>query len=143
MIFTAILPQHVAAVWGQAKGFIQQALDTYPISGRLEDILNEILRGSMHLWIVVEDDDEIIAAIVTRFVPYYDRRSLGVCLIGGKPHSMQEWLDMVDNTLRAFARDNNCEQMEGYGREAWGRVLSRIRFKKAYSVFTKDVADGR
>ncbi len=54
----------------------------------------------------------------------------------------KEWLDIGMEKVIEFASLNNCEHLEGYGRKAWGRALSKYGFYPEYIAFRMEIENG-
>jgi hypothetical protein len=101
--------------------------------GRIDaDALYEGLILRRYLLWVVMDDDVIQAAFATRTAAYPRRRMLAVDCAGGS--RMREWLDLVQQTFRNYARDTDCDGVEMYGRPGWERALSRYGWKRTMVI---------
>lgn len=101
------------------------------------DLFEACLKGEQVLWVVADEDKEILTGFVTQLLVYPQYRALAVQFLGGK--RMKEWLDPAIETINRYAGDLGCETIEGYGREAWIRWLRPRGFRKAYAVFEKEV----
>lgn len=140
MIVSAIMPEHVRLVWPDIAPMLQKAIDTYPYAFNIGHVLDDVLSGKMQLWIAA-DEDEIVAAFATRVIPHPKMTTLAIQLVGGT--RMKEWISEALRVFCNFAEETGCNTLEGYGRDAWYRVLKRHGFRKAYVVYEKELADGR
>lgn len=118
------------------KGYIIQTLtktkytEKYP----LDWIKEEYLQDRLQLWIVRENDDELLGYILTCIrqhpgdVPPY----LEVFGLGGVRFS--EWAKEAVKQLTKGAKEQGCTQIKETGRSAWGKIVGRY-FNK-YTVET-------
>ena len=136
MIFTAIPREALDTVWLQARELLESAVRTQEHTYHVTDIYSFISSGHVVLWFVYENDVPI-AAICTRIQSYPYMKSLCIDWVGGK--KMSKWLDLVLETLTKYAKTNNCKQLEGFGRKAWGRALERHGWKPNYIAYRVDI----
>ncbi|MEK9985993.1 MAG: hypothetical protein VW879_14745, partial [Opitutae bacterium] len=125
MRVSTVPKESVKYIWKDVERVLEKSVDTAEGKLRLIDVLKGILDDTYVLWVVF-DNDEIIAAFTTRIIEYPQRRSMALDWVGGS--RMKEWLDIGMEKVIEFASLNNCEHLEGYGRKAWGRALSKYGF---------------
>ena len=129
----------VDMLWPDVEKLLTRSLDTAKGKFDLESVRTSILSGELVLWLVL-DGDVPVAAITTRIIVYPRRRALALDWIGGS--RMKEWLPMAMETMRAHAKRNDCEHIEGYGRKAWGRWLEKYSWKPEYVAYRMELTDG-
>lgn len=100
------------------------------------DVLQQILRGELDLWLV-EDDGEPVAAAVTQVFSEPRRRGLMICYMGG--HGMAEWLDPLVEGIVGFARTAGCRVVSAIGRAGWTRVAARHGFRERARIIELEV----
>ena len=66
----------VGHVWKDVEGILDKAVDTVKDKTSVIDILNGVFDGTYILWVVLNDDDKIIAAFTTRLIVYPQRKAL-------------------------------------------------------------------
>ncbi len=139
MKITVIPPEHVPSVWKQASEYLEKATKTIRLRADIVDLYEGCLTGAYNLWIVYDDeaDDEMVTAFTSQIIQYPRDNALSIQYLGGK--KMREWFDLVLEVLERFAKDCECETIEGYGREAWVRFTKSKGFHKAYAAFEKEV----
>jgi len=132
---SVIPPEGVELFWPQVERLL--VLATAYSGGRMtvEDLRERMLDGRYLLW-VAHDGEAIRAAFATRTAVYPRRKVLAVECAGGK--GMCEWIELVQQTFRNFARDSGLDGVEMYGRPGWTRVLSRYGWKRAMVVMEVD-----
>jgi hypothetical protein len=132
----SVIPSEgVGMFWPEVEPLLAPA--TAYSGGRInvEDLRERFLDGRYLLW-AAHDGESIKAAFATRIAVYPRRRMLAVECAGGK--FMSDWIDLVQQTFRNFARDMGLDGVEMYGREGWTRVLSRYGWKRAMVVMEVD-----
>jgi hypothetical protein len=78
----------------------------------------------MCLWSIFEDDKEV-AAYVTEIMTATRGKALNVVALGGEVGSMPKWIDVFDEAVTKYGRDNGCHLLFEMGRDGWRRVLDR------------------
>ena len=138
MKFIKIQPQSIELIWPLVKDLIQKPIDFNLGEFNLEDVYNWLTNGYMHLWII-GNEEEILVAVVTEFVTYPRETRLRIVLAGGKKNNMNRWFDIFwdkDSEIHKFAKKNNVKRFEVCGRDGWLRVLAKVGFKKFCTVLT-------
>lgn len=141
MNFIKIQPQSIELIWPLVKDLIQKPVNQNLGEFNLEDVYNWLTNGYMHLWII-GNEEEILVAVVTEFVVYPRETRLRIVLAGGKKNNMDKWFDIFwdkDSEIHKFAKRNNVKRFEVCGRDGWLRVLARVGFKKFCTVLTREV----
>tara|TARA_R100001591_G_scaffold55781_1_gene65569 strand:- start:928 stop:1302 length:375 start_codon:yes stop_codon:yes gene_type:complete len=110
-------------VWKDVEGILDKAVDTIKDKSKVIDILIGIYEGIYVLWVVLDDEDKIVAAFTTRLIAYPRRKALAVDWVGGT--QMKEWEDQWVDTMKRYANELDCSHIEGYGRKGWGRELKK------------------
>ena len=98
-------------------------------------IVQEILNGDQHLWVVLDEDSKVISALTTKFVSYPGKLLLAGQFLGGE--KIMRWRALMLETLERWAIDNNCDGMEMTGRRGFEKVLRPHGWTPEYTVFEK------
>ncbi len=88
----------VSRVWKDVEGILSKAVDTVENKSDVIDILNGIFDGTYVLWVVLNDDDKVIAAFTTRLIVYPQRKALALDWVGGT--QMKEWENQLIDTMK-------------------------------------------
>lgn len=137
MVWTmsAVPTSGVDLFWPDVEPLLTPA--TVYSQGRMDTAsLLEWLRDGRYLLWVAHDGEAIRAAFATRIAAYPRRRVLAVDCAGGT--QMREWLALVQQTFRNFARDSGCDGVEMCGRAGWARALSNYGWKRSMVVMEVD-----
>lgn len=141
MNFIKIQPKSIELLWPLVKDLIQKPVNQNLGEFNIEDVYVWLVSGYMHLWII-GDEEEIVVAVVTEFVEYPREKRLRIVLAGGKKNNMDKWFDIFwdkDSKIHKFAKRNNVKRFEVCGRDGWLRVLGKVGFKKFCTVLTREV----
>ena len=134
----SLVPQEaIGSVWKYLDGILKRAVDTVKDKSEVIDILTGIYEGMYVLWVVMNEDDKIIAAFTTRLIQYPRRRALALDWVGGE--RMKEWEDQLIDTMRRYATELECSHLEGYGRKGWGRALKKYGFYPEYIAYRMEL----
>tara|TARA_R100001198_G_scaffold96995_1_gene90660 strand:+ start:1568 stop:1993 length:426 start_codon:yes stop_codon:yes gene_type:complete len=131
----------VRHVWKDVEKVLKKSVATAQGKSETIDVLAGILTGIYVLWVVMDDDDSIVAAFTTRLLVYPQRKALALDFVGGT--RMNEWNDQLIDTMRKYANELGCSHLEGYGRKAWGRSLKKYGFYPEYIAYRMELQDGQ
>jgi len=134
----SLVPQEaIGSVWKDVDGILKRAVDTVKDKSEVIDILTGVYEGMYALWVVMNEDDKIIAAFTTRLIQYPRRRALALDWVGGT--QMKEWEDQLIDTMKRYANELGCSHLEGYGRKGWGRALKKYGFYPEYIAYRMEL----
>lgn len=136
---SAVPPAAIEYVWTDVEPMLQKAVSASGGRYNTVSVLDALFKGEIGLWVIL-DGREIIAAATTRICQYPKGRALAIDWMGGT--RMKEWLPLVQETFVRYARENGCNELQGYGRRAWGRVLRTHGWKPDYVAYKMDLSDG-
>ena len=69
----SLVPQEaIGSVWKDVDEILKRAVDTVKDKSEVIDILTGIYEGMYALWVVMNEDDKIIAAFTTRLINILD-----------------------------------------------------------------------
>ena len=124
-------------VWKDVEKILKKSVATAKDKSNTIDVLAGILNGVYVLWVVMDEEDSIIAAFTTRLLVYPQRKALALDFVGGT--RMKEWNDQLIDTMRKYANELECSHLEGYGRKAWGRSLQKYGFYPEYIAYRMEL----
>ncbi len=127
----------VRHVWKDVEKVLKKSVATAQGKSETIDVLAGILTNVYVLWVVMDDDDSIVAAFTTRLLVYPQRKALVLDFVGGT--RMKEWNDQLIDTMRKYANELGCSHLEGYGRKAWGRSLKKYGFYPEYIAYRMEL----
>ena len=134
----SLVPERaIGHVWKDVEGILDKAVDTIKDKSKVIDILKGVFDGIYVLWVVLDDDDRIVAAFTTRLVAYPRRKALAVDWVGGT--QMKEWEDQWVETMKRYANELDCSHIEGYGRKGWGRALKKYGYYPEYIAYRMEL----
>lgn len=141
LIFTPVPIDFVGLVWPEVEPLLKPATDASNGKYSVDGIYTGILDGTYVLWLVVDQDDKIIAAGTSRLVYYSEqRKAMSLDWIGGS--RISEWMPNVHRAMVDYARDNGCTHLEGYGRAAWGRYMAKYGWEPDHIAYKMELSNG-
>ena len=127
----------VGSVWKDVDEILKRAVDTVKDKSAVIDILTGVYEDMYALWVVMNEDDKVIAAFTTRLIQYPRRRALALDWVGGT--QMKEWEDQLIDTMKRYGNELGCSHLEGYGRKGWGRALKKYGFYPEYIAYRMEL----
>ena len=127
----------VGHVWKDVDRVLKKAVATVDDKAERIDILDGVYNGTYVLWVVVDEQDDVIAAFTTRLIVYPQRKALALDWVGGT--RMKEWEAQLIDTMRRYANELDCSHLEGYGRKGWGRALKKYGFYPEYIAYRMEL----
>ena len=127
----------IGHVWKDVEGILKRAVDTVKDKTRVIDILDGVFDGTYVLWVVLNDDDKIIAAFTTRLIIYPQRKALALDWVGGT--QMKEWEDQLIETMKRYANELEFSHLEGYVRTGWCRAFKKYLFYPEYIAYRMEL----
>ncbi len=132
----------IQKLWHIVEPMFRTATDRS--SGRYEtsDILSELLSNQSQLWVTftMDEEPEIIHTINTKITQYPRKKALAVAFGCGLDNLIDEWIDLLNSRLEAFARKNGCDMLEMAGRRGWGRKVRDVGWEEKYCFVERPLA---
>lgn len=112
----------VPTVWPDALPHLLPPIEMSRGCFEPEDVERLCAHGDMQLWLAADGED-VLAAYVTEIVQYPRKRRIRAVFAGGKPHTMDQWLEPMVQAIEAFSRQWACQGIEAMGRKGWTKVV--------------------
>jgi len=133
MMQVSLVPkEHIADIWDDINGYMQGAADYTHGRFLAEDIREGVETQDQQLWIAFDGVD-VYGAVVTEVSIYPRKKALVMHFTGGK--QLDKWKPQMLTLLRRFARDNQCDVIESYGRIGWAKVFENDGFKSKFMFY--------
>jgi len=134
---SSVPSEAVKHVWKDVEEILKKSVSTVKDKANMIDVLKGVFDDVYVLWVVLDEEDNIIAAFTTRLLVYPQRKGLALDWVGGT--RMKEWEDQLINTMRKYANELGCSHLEGYGRKGWGRALKKYGFYPEYIAYRMEL----
>lgn len=121
MIIHYITNDNIPKVWWIVEPLLQKAINHTPKFYKTEDILKLVVEGDYQLSVVVNDSNDIIAAIVTEIVQYPQQKVFRLIWCGGE--RMNEWRQLMTDYIYEGAENIEADGIEIIGRKGWERLF--------------------
>ena len=134
--FSLVPSDQISLVWDQIEKFLKKSASRSGGRERIEDIYYRILNKETNLWIIFDTGNlAITGAQVTFFNTYpTGKKMLSLDHTGGK--NMQDWVEKGIEVMTKFAKENECEGIEGVGRHGqWHWVKNKKGWKRPASMY--------
>ena len=125
--------EYIEYVWPKIEAYLKGAADyTY---GRftIEDIKIGLFNKPQQLWIAYDENENIFGAVVTEILTYPQMKTLVMHFTGGV--KLKLWKKDMLELLQRFAKGNDCEVIESYGRMGWSKVFKNDGFKSRFMFY--------
>ena len=126
----------VPLIWKKVEKYLKKSAGRSGGRTRIEDIYYELINNKTNLWIIFEKkSDEIIGVQITLFNTYpTGKKMLNLEHTAGI--NMQDWVEKGIDVITKFAKDTECEGLEGIGRHGqWNWVKNKKGWKKPATFY--------
>ena len=120
MSVSLVPSEYAKDVWPAVKEYVAKAVKLTSGKYEPEDVLDLVVRYKYPLWIAFDGTD-IKGAVITRFIEYPRKKYLFLEFCGGQDGF--SWKEPMLSVLRSWAKDNDCDGIEGAGRDGWKKVF--------------------
>lgn len=132
-------PRQVLSRWGELSPLLAAAVAENEGELELNDIPRMVEEHRMVVG-VVEEDGEIVVALVGEIQIYPRKRVFSVCFIGGKPYVLTRHKELYA-ALENVAKQCKCTIIQGLCGPAATRYFTRVfGLKPVYTVLRKEVS---
>jgi len=132
---TIVPPTHVRSVWKKARALLQPAIDLSHGRWTPDYVLVALALGEHNLWVVVDDDGEMIGALTTQVVTYPELTMLAIHFLGGT--SFDDWYSDMLATLSRYASDAGCAGLEAMARFGFWKWFKDDGWEKTSAFYEK------
>ena len=135
-----LTPDTTLKHWPVLSGFLAPAIEHGEGESTITDYMRKVLAGIAHCWLILDDDEQVTGAGLTEFIHYLQYKSLHVIAYGGSDFAEQS---KVFDTIKDFARENGCKNIQQWGRPGWAKQLPKYvpGFKQSYVVMTMELGE--
>jgi len=139
MQVSLVPPELVEGLWPRIFPHLSRAAEYTFGRYEPEDIFDAVLSGEVHLWVVFNDDGEVLGVTCTRFWQYPRKKCLDMVFIAGDEGF--SWKDQMLSMLQHWAYDNDCVAIESSGRPGFARAFRDDGYRLLWQVYELPVAD--
>lgn len=124
--------EYIDEVWPTVEPYVIKALKYASGKYQPEDVRDLVVQYGYPLWVAF-DDEGIKGAVITRFIQYPRKKYLFLEFCGGRDGF--SWKAPMLSVLRSWAADNDCDGIEGAGRDGWQKVFEKDGYKPTLRHF--------
>jgi len=99
-------------------------------------VYHKLSTGLQQLWTIAEGS-EFVAAAITQIEHRDLPRILVVKYLAGA--GFDRWVQALNDQFLAFAREQQCEAVEAFGREGWRKQLLAMGWSKVAALYRMPV----
>lgn len=119
--FICMPPEEVYKIW---PGLVHDLVDSGFAASDVPmpaDILEQLKCGHMLLWLVIEADATIVAAMLTQLFEMRSGKACKVRECGGS--GLRQWKELVQTEIERYAKAEGCDRVLLEGRPGWAGHL--------------------
>ena len=132
----------VPYLWSNVRSLLEKPINRVLDECGLEDIYNCLINGINELWVLVDEENEIILSATTEFIRYPKQIVFQVILVGAKNNRLNDWVDYCWNDhspLIYYAKQNGASKIQSNVRDGFVKVLDKYNFKKVSTLVVKEI----
>ena len=129
----AIRPEDIESLWPTIKHYIEMALEHSLGEMSAEEVKEDGVNG-IYLFLAFYRGNEILGLITVETVIYSRKKIVCVPHVGGK--DLDEWCELMVNTVKSLAIEQGASNVISYGRQGWLKKLKPFGFKTQYTILS-------
>ena len=134
---SGITSEQIDIVWEDCKQYIELGNSKSQEEMSVQDIYENCKDKDMQLWIVFDDEKNIEAVLTTQVIDYPQKRVCRIVTLGGL--NMDDWTNMVLETLEDWAQQQSCHSMETVCRKGFIKKLNSFGYEHTYTILGKEL----
>ena len=137
LYISGIPSDRINEVWEDCEPYIEMGNGKSRDEMSVMDIYKRLSEARMQLWLVFNENREIISVLTTEIIDYPRNTVCRIVTLGGKDLDIwvQDWLE----TIEAWALENDCVAMETVCRKGFIKKLEKFGYENAYTVLVKEL----
>jgi len=137
LYISGIPSERLNEVWEDCEPYIAMGNGKSRDEMSVTDIYERLSEARMQLWLVFNEDKEIISVLTTEIIDYPRKTVCRIVTLGGK--DLDIWVEDLLETIEAWALENDCVAMETVCRKGFIKKLERFGYENAYTVLVKEL----
>jgi hypothetical protein len=126
----------VPLIWGKIEKYLKKSASRSGGRTTVEDIYYELTNNKTNLWIIFDTDNLDISGIQITLFNIYPTGKKMLNLEHTAGNNMQDWVEKGIDVITKFAKDTDCEGLEGIGRHGqWNWVKNKKGWKKPATFY--------
>lgn len=140
MNISLVPPENIMDVWSKVRDYLEEAVATSNGRWTTEYLCFALASGRSQLWIAFDDQQEVIGTLTTEVTNYPAKRVLSMHFLGGKDFDL--WYGELLQQISRFAKDADCDGLEGVARFGFWKFLKEDGFEKTSAFYEKGMKNG-
>ena len=132
-----IPPNYIQTLWDDVEELLAPAIARSRGRWDMQSLYESIRNLEQHLWVAFNEAGVIEGVGTTEFVFYPRKKMLAMQYLGGANFNSWVW-DMLDR-FNSWAKDNQCDGIEGTARHGFWKWLEQDGFVRSYTTYEKNV----
>ena len=137
LYISGIPSERIDEVWLECEPYIEMGNGKSRDEMSVMDIYARLSEARMQLWLVFDDNKEIISVLTTEIIEYPRKTMCRIVTLGGQ--DLDLWAEQLLETLEEWALENGCVAMETVCRKGFIKKLERFGYENAYTVLVKEL----
>lgn len=137
LYISGIPSERLNEVWEDCEPYIAMGNGKSRDEMSVEDIYKRLSEARMQLWLVFNEDKDIISVLTTEIIDYPRKTVCRIVTLGGK--DLDIWVEDWLETIEAWALENDCVAMETVCRKGFIKKLEKFGYENAYTVLVKEL----
>ena len=126
----------VPLIWGKIEKYLKKSASRSGGRTTVEDIYYELTNNKTNLWIIFDTDNLDISGIQITLFNIYPTVKKMLNLEHTAGNNMQDWVEKGIDVITKFAKDTDCEGLEGIGRHGqWNWVKNKKGWKNPATFY--------
>ena len=132
----------LSLVWDDCEKYLKKSANRSGNRIRVQDIFYDCLNNRCNLWIIFDKGSlEISGVLITMFNNYPTGKKM-LNLEHTSGNNMQNWVEIGLDVIIKFAKETECDGIEGMGRHGqWNWVKNRKGWKKPATFYEYNFKD--
>ena len=126
-------------IWGEVRDYLEPAVATSRGRWTMEHLCAALAMGRSQLWIAF-DEEKIHGVLTTEVMQYPAKKVLAMHFLGGENFDL--WYEELLSQISRYAKDMDCDGLEGVARFGFWKWLQRNGFEKSSAVYEKGMNNG-
>lgn len=140
IVVTDVEPEDVEILWAKVKGHLQKAVERNQGEFNLDDIYTGLIINDMRLWIVYNEEGELLGSAVCEIQNYPQKKVCLIRLLGGD--EFVAWIHTI-KAIEEWAVENGADSIVAYSRKGFVKLMKPYGYKEAYTVISRNLSERR
>ena len=137
LYISGIPSDRIDEVWVECEPYIEMGNGKSRDEMSVMDIYARLSEARMQLWLVHNDDKEIVSVLTTEVIEYPRKTTCRIVTLGGE--RLDVWVEDYLEIIESWALEQGCVAMETICRKGFIKKLEKFGYENAYTVLVKEL----